>query len=166
MSVVADIVKSWVHPRPVLRRHVDAGQREDRALIFLMIGCLLVFLSQIPMIVRNDWMGSDTPFQAQIGGAAMAWLFIMPLLLYIIAALSRFLGKVFGGKGSAFSARLALFWALFAASPWWLLNGVVTGYFGAGSIGSYVVGAVALLVFLYIWAMGFIETEFGRGAAS
>lgn len=160
MSVVADIVTSWTRPRHVIRRHIAAGQREDRALIFLMLGCGLVFLSTIPRVVRLNELEAEVEYGAQIGGAVLAWLFVVPLALYIVAAISRLIARVLGGKGSGYSARLSLFWALLAASPLWLLWGLLAGYLGQ-TAGVQAFGALAFAVFVYIWLMGLIETETG-----
>lgn len=166
MSVVADILKSWVRPRQVVRRHVAAGPREDRALIFLMLGCVIVFLSQVPRIVRSDWLGSEVPFQAQIGGAALAWLFIAPLALYGVALVVHLIARLLGGKGSSFTTRLSLFWALFAASPLWLFDGLVAGYLGPQASGTLLLGLVGLAAFFYIWAAGMFEVHRRKEAGS
>ena len=143
-----------------------AGQREDRALIFLMLGCGLVFLSTIPRVVRLNELGAEVEYGAQIGGAVLAWLFVVPLALYIVAAISRLIARVLGGKGSGFSARLSLFWALLAASPLWLIWGLLAGYLGQDMAGVQAFGLVAFAVFVYIWLMGLIETETGMDRAA
>lgn len=163
MSVVADIVTSWTRPRQVVRRHLAAGQREDRALIFLMLGCGMVFLSTIPRVVRMNELGGGVEYGAQIGGAVLAWLFVTPLLLYVVAAVTRVIARLFGGRGTGFTARLSLFWALLAASPLWLIWGLAVGYLGDDVAGVQVLGALVFAVFLYIWSMGLIETESGAG---
>ena len=103
---------------------------------------------------------------AQIGGAVLAWLFVVPLALYIVAAISRLIARVLGGKGSGFSARLSLFWALLAASPLWLIWGLLAGYLGQDMAGVQAFGLVAFAVFVYIWLMGLIETETGMDRAA
>jgi hypothetical protein len=143
-----------------------AGQREDRALIFLMIGCGFVFLSTIPRVVRLNELGEPGDYGAQIGAAVLAWLFVVPLALYVFAAFVRLIARVFGGKGTGYSARLSLFWALLAASPLWLIWGLLAGYLGQAVAGVQAFGALAFAVFVYIWVMGIIETEFGKGAQS
>lgn len=145
----------------MMRKLLGHGQREDRNLVFLMLGCALIFLSQIPVIVRSVEMGSPEPFQALLGGVIMAWLFVAPLVLYAIAALSHLLAKVFRGRGAFFSARLALFWALFAASPLWLFAGLLRGYLGQEAGIVQVVDFVAMALFAHIWIGGLIETEWG-----
>ena len=88
----------------------------------------------------------------------MGWLFIAPLALYAIAALSHLIARALGGQGSWYSARLALFWSLLAASPLWLLNGLVAGFIGPGlQLG--LTSAIALAVFLIFWGLSLIEAE-------
>ena len=53
MSIVADIVRSYVQPRAVIRDRLAEGQREDRALMLLMLGCGLVFVAQWPRLARR-----------------------------------------------------------------------------------------------------------------
>ncbi|MEO0865918.1 MAG: YIP1 family protein, partial [Pseudomonadota bacterium] len=63
-----------------------------------------------------------------------------------------------GGKGSAYGARLALFWALLASSPLVLLHGLTAGFVGPG-IELQFVGFVWLVVFLWFWIGGTIAQE-------
>ena len=54
---------------------------------------------------------------------------------------------------SPFASRMALFWALVAASPLWLLNGLVAGMIGPGAALG-IVGALAAAAFLWFWGAG------------
>lgn len=93
-----------------------------------------------------------------MGATLMAWIFIAPLLLYAIAFAARGIGKVLGGQGSAYGARIALFWALLASSPLMLLHGLTAGFIGPG-IELQIVGLVWLLVFVWFWISGFLAAE-------
>ena len=97
-----------------MRRLLAVGQREDRALVFLMLGCALIGLSRIPRMMRGAGMADEIPFQAGLGGTIFAWLFLAPLALYGLAALSHLAAMPFGGRGTWYGARLALFWAMLA----------------------------------------------------
>ncbi|WP_425039326.1 YIP1 family protein [Primorskyibacter sp. S187A] len=157
MGVLNDIAATYRGPRRVLRRLLSAGQREDRALAILMGACTLMFLSQWPPLARQAHL-ENTELQPMIGGALMAWLFVAPLLLYVIAALSRLVAKLFRGQGDHFGARIALFWALLATSPLALLNGLVGGYIGPG-VELQLVGFVWFVCFVWFWLSGMIEAE-------
>ncbi len=67
-----------------------------------------------------------------MGGALMATLFLLPPLAYLLAAISHLVARAFGGKGTGYGARVALFWSLLAVSPLMLLQGLVRGFIGEG----------------------------------
>ena len=163
MSVAQDIVASYTKPRAVFRRRAGAETREDRALVVLMAACLLIFVAQWPRLARISFTTGDE-LNPLLGGALFGWLFIAPLVLYAIGTLSHILARLMGGKGNAYRARFALFWALLAASPLWLLWGIIAGYIGQ-STGLSILGMIALGAFIMIWAMGFLEAEWGEDTA-
>lgn len=163
MSVAADIVASWLRPRPVLRRHLAAGRREDRALIFLMLGCGLIAIGQLPRLQREAALGGGVPVDMGMGGVILAWLFLVPVAAYAIAAISHLAARALGGSGDWFGARMALFWAMLAAAPLWLTGSLIDGYLGAAAVPARVAGLIALVAFLFIWLAGLIEAETGRG---
>lgn len=109
MAVTTDIVQSYRHPRTVIRRYLDAGENEGRALIILMGACLLIFVSQWPILARQAFIDLSQPLEARMSGALMGTVFLLPPLCYGVAALSHLVARLFGGKGSFFGARLALF---------------------------------------------------------
>ena len=65
MSISNDVFRAWVRPRAVMRRLLDAGERENRALAILMAGCLLIFVAQWPRLVRLS-EGIDLPAGAEV----------------------------------------------------------------------------------------------------
>jgi hypothetical protein len=107
----------------------------------------------------------SVPLDMRLGGALLGWVFIAPLTLYVLAAVVHGVARLFGGRASWYEARLALFWAFLASSPLWLLNGLVAGFVGPGP-GQTLVGAAALLVFLFLWGAGLWEVETGREPAT
>ncbi len=167
MSVSTDMVATWRRPRQVMRRHLAMGQREDRALAFLMGACGLIFVAQWPDLSRQAFEDPEIPLQARIGAALFAWLFWAPVLFYALAALSRIVAMLFRGKGTWYTARLALFWTLMATTPGWLFHGLVSGFIGPGPA-KQLVGALLLFAILTIWSICFRESETnptGEGAA-
>ncbi len=144
-----------------MARLLGGGVREDRSLIFLMVACLLIFVGQWPRLVREAHFDPSTPLDARLGGALLAWMFIVPLVAYAIAAVARVLARVAGGTGSWYSSRLALFWSLLAAAPIWLVFGLVSGFWEEGAILG-ISGLVALAAFLIIWLSSMVEAESGR----
>jgi hypothetical protein len=160
MSVLRDIAATYRGPAAVLRRRLSAGEREDRALAVLMAGCVLLFVAQWPRLAREAYE-TGAELDMLMGGSLMALVFILPLLLYGIAALGRIIAGVFGGKGGYHATRMALFWALLAAAPVFLLNGLTEGFLGQGPQ-TALTGLLALAVFLWFWLAGLVAVERGR----
>lgn len=157
MPVTTDIARSYVRPRAVMRRLLAAGQREDRAIAILMAGCLLVFVAQWPRLAREAQL-DGAPLDQALAYSFFGWLMLAPLIFYGLAALSHVVARLFGGQGSWYGARLALFWALLAASPLMLLNGLVAGLIGPGPALS-LVGGLWVAGFVLIWLLGLVESE-------
>ncbi|WP_407493487.1 YIP1 family protein [Pseudooceanicola sp. MF1-13] len=159
MSVMADIVATYRGPATVLRRRL-AGAGEDKALAILMAGCVLLFIAQWPRLSREAYLEGGE-LQVMIGGALLALVFILPLILYAFAAVSHLIAKPLGGKATPLQARMALFWALLAAAPVFLLNGLTQGFIGPG-VQASITGALAMVVFLWFWLAGLVAVERGR----
>ena len=157
MAISHNIVATYRGPGRVVRRILDRGPREDRAIAYLMGACFLFFLAQLPRLSREAHL-EGTDLQMLMGGALLGWIFIAPLLFYVLAAVARGLGKLFGGQGTGFGARIALFWALLASSPLILLHGLTAGFVGPG-LELQIVGVVWVAVFLWFWIGGSLAQE-------
>lgn len=153
MSVSRDILRSWRSPRRVVGGILARGPREDLAIVFLMIGCGLIFLAQWPRLIAAAQQDQAVPVQAMLGGGLMGWMFIAPLVFYGIAAVIRVLMLGVGVRASWYSVRLSLFWAVLAVSPLWLLHGAVAFVAGPGPV-TDVAGLLALAAFFWILAGG------------
>lgn len=158
MAVTSDIKAAWRNPRQMIRAKLDQTDSEASALATIMGTCVLIFVAQWPGLSRAAHLDPSVPLEARLGGALMACLFIVPLLAYGLAALSHLVARAFGGKGTWFGARLALFWALLAVTPLMLLNGLVAGFLGQGTP-ALTVGLLVLASFLYIWVNMLIGVE-------
>ena len=159
MAISAEILRTYRAPREVMRRLLAAGQREDRAIAYLMAACAIIFVAQWPRLRRAAMENPEgPPFEAQMSGALLGWIFIAPLLFYGIAALSHLVARLFGGQGTWWGARIALFWTLLAVSPLMLLNGLVAGFVGEG-MQLNITGALTVLAFCTIWGISLVEAE-------
>lgn len=153
MSIGGDILRSWRAPRQVVAGLLASGPREDRALAHLMIGCALVFVAQWPALARAAAADPSVPLAARLGGALMATMFLLPLILYALAAASHILMRALGRPTGWAGARVALFWALLASGPLILVNGLVRGLPGTGgAAGAF--GWAVLAAFLWLWGGG------------
>ncbi len=153
MPATRDIVATYRGPGKVMRRLLGEGAREDRALIYLMIGCLMVCVAQTPRLARQAFETGEN-LQMLMGASLMAWMFIAPLLLYALGALTFLLARVARADISNYGARLALFWALLASSPVMLLWGLTAGFIGPG-VQMTVVGFCWFALFMWFWIAGF-----------
>ncbi|MEL6169468.1 MAG: YIP1 family protein [Pseudomonadota bacterium] len=158
MSAALDILRTYRAPREVIRRRGSGSPREDRALVTLLSACAVMFLGMLPVVQRQALEDPTTPFDARLGGALMAWLFIVPLALYLIAALSRLVARMMGGRGTWYQARIALFWALLAAGPLWLFYGLLYGLAGLQPV-TTAAGTLWLAAFLVFWGIGLYTLE-------
>lgn len=164
MSVTLDILRTWRSPRMIIRRHLDQGRREDRALAFVMAACFIIFVAQWPRLSRlaagfDLPQGVEAPELSQmVAYEFLGWLMVWPLMFYVIAALFHVIAKALAGKGSFYSARLALFWSLLATTPIALLHGLCAGFLGAIA-STQLVGVIWLGALLVIFAASFYEAE-------
>jgi hypothetical protein len=140
-----------------MARLLGIGKREDRIFAMLLGGCLILFMSQWPYRSRQSHLSGQT-LTDYIQHDALALIFILPLLAYGFAGLLRLVSRVFGAKADYYTARLAFFWALLAASPTVILSGLVKGFMGLGVVNS-VVGALWFFIFLWILINCLIEAE-------
>lgn len=177
MGVAADIGRSFREgPAPVIRDHLARGASEARALAFLMIGCALVVVAQLPALARDAAIRSDhaliTPLarslppehrtlDAMLAYTLLSWLIIAPLLFYGLAGITHTLSRAFGGHGTALGARLALFWSWLAASPIALASGVLGGFLGPQA--TNLAGILWVAVFAAFWWLS--QREAARGPA-
>jgi hypothetical protein len=157
MAVTTDIAATYRGPGRVITRLLAMGHREDRALVILMVACGLVFVAQLPRLSREAHL-AGTDLAPQMGGALMAWLFVAPLLFYLIAAVSHLVAKLVGGRGDWYGARMALFWSFLASTPLILLHGLVAALVGDG-VALQGVGLVWLAVFVWFWMASLWQAE-------
>ena len=164
MAITTDIVRTWRGPRKVMRKLLDRDQREGQAFGYLMISCFLIFVAQWPRLSRTAAgfdlaPGTETPELTQLMAYEfLAWVMVWPFFLYVLAAGSHVVAKIFGGKGSWYSARMALFWSLLATVPVLMLHGLTTGFVGP-SLQANLVGAIWIVAFAVIWLQSLREAE-------
>lgn len=158
MSVTLRMLSSWRQPRATMRAILSAGKRDDRALVTLMAAALIIFVAQWPDLARKAYFDPSIPLEGRLSAAMMSMMFMLPLLAYAVAAILHLVMKPFGGRGSHYSARMALFWSMLCVSPLMLLQGLLLGFVGP-SLGVNVMGAVVFAGFLYQWINAVIVAE-------
>ena len=165
MSVTNDMLRTWRKPREIMRNLLAQGQREDRALAYVMIACIVIFIAQWPRLSRMA-AGFDLAPNAEVPELSqlmayelLGWLMVCPLMFYAIGAVSHVVARLVGGQGTWYSARLALFWSLLATTPAALLYGMMAGFLGPTAAGSHLVGAFWLGALAVIWLQTLREAE-------
>ncbi len=170
-----------------MARKLAQGVRDRVSFAYLVVGMLLAFIAQLPGLRRQAQQSDpqleeairaeagdvrqiesvavpqdmiDAKFEAYMSGALIAWIFIMPLIFYLLAGLSVLGVKLFKGKMTGMQARLALFWSFLAATPLLLFQGLVAGFIGEGPA-LYGVFALWLGVFLWFWISSMREAGWG-----
>jgi hypothetical protein len=152
MALVSDITATYRGPGRVVGRLLAAPANEGRALALLMGACVVLFIARWPALARQAHL-QDKDLQMLLGGTLFATVFLLPLLLYALAFVAHLVARGLGGRGSAYGARVALFWALLASSPLILLNGLVAGFLGPG-VQLTIVGVLWTVVFAWFWIAG------------
>lgn len=158
MPVTRDIAATYRGPRKVMQRLLDMGQREDRALIFVMAACVLIFVAQTPYQAREAYLAPEGPLSVRLYWSAFLWIFIMPLLFYAVAAGIWILSRVARRKISGYAIRLTLFWSILATAPIILLAGLTAGFIGPG-LELKIIGLIWLGCFLWFWLAGLWQAE-------
>lgn len=150
-GIVPRILQSWWAPGRVV---ASLRGMPDRGLIAVLMAAMLVFLiAQAPGHQRAAQLDPSVPFQARMGGALLAVMFMMPLVAYAVAALVAGLSRLTPRRVAPADSRLALFWALLAVAPAMLLAGLTEGLVGAGPALT-VTRLLAGGGFLVIWGAG------------
>ena len=156
MPISRDIARSYIRPRQVMAERLAAGPREDRALAYLMGACVLIFVAQWPRLSREAFVDPSVELNALMAGALFGWVLVAPLFFYCLALVVHWILRLLGRGSTGYKSRIALFWALLAAAPMWLLSGLLNG-FAADSPGTSLIGIVALGAFVVFWASGVLE---------
>lgn len=156
MSIAADILRTYRAPRDVLRSRIGSTEREDRALAILMGACFLIFLAQWPRLTREAFLDDTVELNGLMAGAMFGWVIIAPLFFYTLALLVHWVLVALRRSSTGYMSRVALFWALLAAAPMWLLSGLLNGFVGETPATS-MVAILALGSFLVFWGAGVME---------
>ncbi len=152
MSTSAEIIRAYRGFEASMKRRLDEHPGEERLLIYLVIAILLFFVARIPNLLEvsaiqaTDEVSSTAIFVTNL----VSSFFFAPLLLYGVAALSHIIAKLFGGKGTSYGARLALFWALLVVSPLSLVSTILQQSYAAEWFSTTLLLGMFLL-FTYVW---------------
>lgn len=148
-GLVPRLLAGWRAPRATVR-----GLRglSEPGLLAMLFGTMAVYLlAQWPGHARDAQLDPSVPLDARMGGALMATMFLLPLILYGVAAAVAALSRLARWRVAGPDSRLALFWALALVAPLMVLAGLVRGLIGPSPALS-VTTAAAGLAFVVFWA--------------
>ena len=141
-----------------MKRYLDNGIREEQTLFFAILFGLLSFLSLLPALAKHAFLTNES-LSALAAAQFISSVFMMPLLMYGIAAVSHLILKYFGGQGDYIGARRALFWAALVTTPAILLTSIAEAYFSEIST---ILSVITTMIFVWQWVSNLKELEFNN----
>lgn len=141
-----------------MKRHLDNGIREEQTLFFAILFGLLSYLSLLPALAKHAFLTNES-LSALAAAQFISSVFMMPLLMYGIAAVSHLILKYFGGQGDYIGARRALFWAALVTTPAILLTSIAEAYFSEIST---ILSVITTMIFIWQWFSNLKELEFNN----
>ena len=141
-----------------MKRHLDNGIREEQTLFFAILFGLLSYLSLLPALAKHAFLANES-LSALAAAQFISSVFMMPLLMYGIAAVSHLILKYFGGQGDYIGARRALFWAALVTTPAILISSIVETYIGELSMS---LSVITTGIFIWQWVSNLKELEFNN----
>lgn len=161
-SLTGAILNAWSDLRAsyaMQRRSAD----ESRLLFFVVLACGLLFIAGLPGArAQAEYLGRNDALAIVLSARLFGTMFILPLGLYGLAALSHLLARAAGGRGDFRGARLALFWSLLVAMPVVMAAQLLAVVAGAGHAPTGIeiaLGAVAVAGILWVWGAFLAEAE-------
>ncbi len=152
MSASGEIIRAYRGFGASMKRRLEEHPGEERLLIYLVIAILLFFVARIPNLLKVSAIqaNEEISIAAIFVTNLVSSFFFAPLLLYAVAALSHLIAKVFGGTGTSYGARLALFWTLLVIAPLSLLSTIIQVAYPADWLTTLLLVGMFLL-FTYVW---------------
>lgn len=158
MALTQDIMATYKGPGRVVARFLSQGRNEVRALLFLLIAGVMMFVASSPYQAREAQLDPDIPLVARLYWSAFLYIFILPILVYLFALIVLGLARIARRRITGYEIRFTLIWALLASTPVMLLMGLTAGFIGPG-IQLQIVGLIWLAVFGWFWAAGLLRAD-------
>lgn len=118
-NVVWRMLGAWADLRGSMRAELGREPSEGRLLFHVMFAGLFRFAGAA-MALAYGPLGPTIPpdeFRGRIAASFVVILLFLTLLYYAVAATGGALARTFGGTGSWYDSRAALFWAALVAAP-------------------------------------------------
>ena len=156
MALVDDVLAAQVAPRAAVKKQFETAENEVLTLALALAFGFLSFVAAFPSQLAQS-QAMDVPLPSVLLPSAFGSIALLPLFLYVIAAIQRGISKLFGGAGSGAQSRRGVVWAMMVAMPWILLSGLISEI--APIWLRLSIGLVALGVFMTTWIIAIILNE-------
>lgn len=158
MALTQDIFATYAGPRRVVSRFLAQGRNEVRALLFVLITGVLMFVAVAPYQAREAQLDPAIPLEARLYWSAFFYILIVPMLLYLLAVVAWPFVWIFRRPVTGYEVRFTLFWALLASTPVMMLMGLTAGFIGPG-IQLQALGLIWFVVFGWFWVSGLLTAD-------
>ncbi len=158
MALTGDILATYKGPGRVVARFLAQGRNEVRALLFVLIAGMMMFIAAMPYQAREAQLDPDIPLQARMYWSAFFYILILPILIYLFAIVVWGLARIARRHITGYEIRFTLIWALLASTPIMLLMGLTAGFIGP-SIQLQILGLIWLVIFGWFWAAGLLRAD-------
>ena len=162
-GLIHEIRAAWSDLRGSIRAKRAQGAEESQLLFYVFLASTVGFITGLPSaVIQAQGLTEEGALTGVIFGRFFAAVFIAPLFFYGLAALSRGICRIFGGKGQYREARLGLFWALVVTIPVMIANGLAVAVLADAPMLLNAVSLALTAVFLWVWAVFIAEIEYFR----
>lgn len=158
MALTQDIIATYKGPKRVVARFLAQGRNEVRALLFVLIAGVLMFVAVAPYQAREAQLDPDIPLEARLYWSAFFYILILPIFIYLFALIIWGLARIARRQITGYEIRFTLIWALLASTPIMLLMGLTAGFIGPG-IQLQLLGLIWVLVFGWFWVSGLLSAD-------
>jgi len=158
MALTSDILATYKGPGRVVARFLAQGRNEVRALLFVLIAGMMMFIAVMPYQAREAQLDPDIPLQARMYWSAFFYILIVPILIYLFAVLVWGVSRIARRQITGYEIRFTLIWAFLASTPVMLLMGLTAGFIGPG-IQLQVLGLIWLVLFGWFWVAGLLRAD-------
>ena len=158
MPVAVEIFRAYFEPRCSARRMLLRTDSEGKAFALVFTGCVLLFLAQLPDLVRPGASSGTQPSLTALATArVIGALLLAPLVFYATAGISGLIARLLGRSISWRHARVSLFWAVLAVSPAAMLSALAGNFLVGGTLVS-TFPWILMALFLLFWTCGLVES--------
>ena len=157
LSFIPTIFEAYRNFRMSYRIQSTKHISEARLLSLAFLGVIILFIARLPELIvlwHNNLLNDVIP--SLVGISLFTSMFFAPLILYSLSAVIHIVAKLFKGKGTFKTSRLALFWSIVVSSPILLINGIVQGYFYETLLARFF---DLLTMFFVLWIVSSIIVE-------